>query len=206
MTFTPHTTSNAQDQFELAYATEWSKNRNGPETAEQLAAEVKGWREGSTYEAEFPRLRFGWEGYQWALAASAPTAPAEPSPTAGMNMAQRILHVGGRNPPGSTYIEFGSIQAVEALVKQVLRDMPGTALIAQDVQANAAIDPGTVVSYAVDQWIAEVSCRPLVNIHRRTLDGTWRQVMRMYGGDPDALVGPSHDDLLARAQQEGGTA
>ena len=47
----------------------------------------------------------------------------EPSPTAGMNIAQRILHVGGRNPPGSTYVEFGSIQAVEALVKHVLRDL-----------------------------------------------------------------------------------
>ncbi len=47
-----------------------------------------------------------------------------PSPTAGMTIAQRILHVGGRNPPGSTYVEFGSIQAVEALVRQVLRDQP----------------------------------------------------------------------------------
>ncbi|MCS4508924.1 hypothetical protein [Xylophilus ampelinus] len=46
----------------------------------------------------------------------------QPSPTSGMNMAQRIQHVGGRNPPGSTYVEFGSIQAVEALVAQVLRD------------------------------------------------------------------------------------
>ena len=47
----------------------------------------------------------------------------EPSPTAGMNMAQRIQHVGGRNnPPDSTYVEFGSIQAVEALAKQYLRD------------------------------------------------------------------------------------
>jgi hypothetical protein len=56
---------------------------------------------------------------------AAPVAPApQPSPTAGMNMVQRILHVGGRNPPGSTYVEFGSIQAVEALVKQVQRDLP----------------------------------------------------------------------------------
>lgn len=58
---------------------------------------------------------------------SAPSAvsnsiEAQPSPTADMNIAQRILHVGGRNPPDSTYVEFGSIQAVEALVRQVLRD------------------------------------------------------------------------------------
>ena len=46
-----------------------------------------------------------------------------PSPTAGMNIAQRILHVGGRNNAAG-YVEFGSIQAVEALVRQVLRDLP----------------------------------------------------------------------------------
>jgi hypothetical protein len=47
----------------------------------------------------------------------------EPSPTAGMNITQRILHVGGRNNT-AWYVEFGSIQAVEALVRQVLRDLP----------------------------------------------------------------------------------
>lgn len=47
----------------------------------------------------------------------------EASPTAGMNIAQRILHVGGRNNAAG-YVEFGSIQAVEALVRQVLRDLP----------------------------------------------------------------------------------
>lgn len=40
-----------------------------------------------------------------------------------MNIAQRILHVGGRNNAAG-YVEFGSIQAVEALVRQVLRDLP----------------------------------------------------------------------------------
>lgn len=47
----------------------------------------------------------------------------EASPTTGMNIAQRILHVGGRNNAAG-YVEFGSIQAVEALVRQVLRDLP----------------------------------------------------------------------------------
>jgi hypothetical protein len=51
-----------------------------------------------------------------------PAPVQEPSPTAGMNMAQRILHVGGRNNVAG-YVEFGSIQAVEALVRQVLRDL-----------------------------------------------------------------------------------
>lgn len=46
----------------------------------------------------------------------------EPSPTAGMNLGQRILHVGGRENAAG-YIEFGSVAAVRALVGQVLRDL-----------------------------------------------------------------------------------
>lgn len=57
------------------------------------------------------------------IAALAQATPPVPSPTAGMNIAQRILHVGGRNNAAG-YVEFGSIQAVEALVRQVLRDLP----------------------------------------------------------------------------------
>lgn len=53
------------------------------------------------------------------------------------------------------------------------------------------------LSWAVDRWFAEVANRPLVNVHRRTLDDTWRQVIRHFGGDDEALCGPSHDDLLA---------
>lgn len=63
-------------------------------------------------------------------------APADLSPTAGMNIAQRILHVGGRNNDAG-YVEFGSIQAVEALVRQVLRDLPAPAT-ADSVQEDAA--------------------------------------------------------------------
>ena len=52
-----------------------------------------------------------------------PWSYPKPSPTAGMNIAERILHVGGRNNAAG-YVEFGSIQAVEALINQVLRDLP----------------------------------------------------------------------------------
>ena len=62
----------------------------------------------------------------WQARASHGQAPAEASPTAGMNIPQRILHVGGRNNDAG-YVEFGSIQAVEALVRQVLRDLPAQA-------------------------------------------------------------------------------
>lgn len=49
--------------------------------------------------------------------------PQRSSPTAGMNIVQRILHVGGRNNAAG-YVEFGSIDAVNALVCHVLRDLP----------------------------------------------------------------------------------
>ena len=49
-------------------------------------------------------------------------ATGEPSPTHGMNLGERIKHVGGReNAQG--YIEFGSVMVVSALIKQVIRDM-----------------------------------------------------------------------------------
>lgn len=61
---------------------------------------------------------------QETSAAAAPVAGK--SDTHGMNLGQRILHVGGREN-AQTYIEFGSIGAVGLLVSQVLRDLPGGA-------------------------------------------------------------------------------
>lgn len=51
------------------------------------------------------------------------------------------------------------------------------------------------VQWVVDQWHAQVSKRPMVNVHRRTLDNVWRQVIRQLGHDDVALLGPRHDDL-----------
>lgn len=53
--------------------------------------------------------------------------------------------------------------------------------------------------WAVSRWRAEVEHRPLTNAHRRTLDDTWRQVMRYAGLDPEDAVGPAHDELVQRA-------
>jgi hypothetical protein len=55
------------------------------------------------------------------------------------------------------------------------------------------------LDWAIQCWNEQVALRPMVNVHRRTLDDTWRQVIRHFGGDPDALIGPSHDDLRALA-------
>lgn len=57
------------------------------------------------------------------------------------------------------------------------------------------------LAWAISRWQAEVQNRPLINVHRRSLDDAWRQVIRYFGGDPDALVGPSHDALLAASPQ-----
>ncbi len=72
--------------------------------------------------------------------AALPVQAVEKSATHGMNLHQRILHVGGREN-AQTYIEFGSVAAVRALVDQVLRDLPdgaqGFAMPAPQPQADA---------------------------------------------------------------------
>ena len=62
--------------------------------------------------------------------------------------------------------------------------------------------PDELLAWAVSRWESEVRHRPLVNKNRRSLDDTWRQVIRFAGGDPDALLGPAHDALLAALQGE----
>ncbi|MBD1602267.1 hypothetical protein [Pseudomonas typographi] len=54
-----------------------------------------------------------------------------------------------------------------------------------------------VREWAVERWKDEVSQRPLQNIHRRSFDDTWRQVITRLGGDHRELCGPTHDELLA---------
>ncbi|HDR9026904.1 TPA: hypothetical protein QDB14_001074 [Burkholderia vietnamiensis] len=55
----------------------------------------------------------------------------------------------------------------------------------------------SMLDWAVARWDAEVKNRPLINVHRRSLDDTWRQVIRHCGGDDMSLLGPRHDDLVA---------
>ncbi|HCF3394009.1 hypothetical protein ABZR47_05550 [Pseudomonas aeruginosa] len=70
-------------------------------------------------------------------------------------------------------------------------------LAAAPAQAQHSVPE--LLEWAVDRWHAEVSLRPLINVHRRALDDTWRQVIRHLGGDTGLLCGPSHDELLAAA-------
>lgn len=52
------------------------------------------------------------------------------------------------------------------------------------------------LQWAIDGWTSEVKHRPLVNVHRQFLDSAWRKMMRHFGGDPDALVGPPRAPLI----------
>jgi hypothetical protein len=51
--------------------------------------------------------------------------------------------------------------------------------------------------WVAERWRAEVANRPMVNVHRRSLDDTWRQVLRYLGVDDRARLGPTHDELRA---------
>jgi hypothetical protein len=70
---------------------------------------------------------------------------------------------------------------------------------AQPLTDDTQPDKLPLLQWAVERWYSEVSNRPLANKNRRTLDDTWRQVIRFSGGNPDALIGPSHDALVAAA-------
>lgn len=59
-----------------------------------------------------------------------------------------------------------------------------------------ATDRKQVIDWAASRWTAEVANRPLQNVHRRAIDGTWRQVIRHFGGDDIALCGPPHQELV----------
>ncbi len=58
-------------------------------------------------------------------------------------------------------------------------------------------DRQALIDWAVERWNAEVKYRPMVNIHRRSLDDAWRQVLRYLGVDDRERLGPTHDELRA---------
>ena len=70
--------------------------------------------------------------------------------------------------------------------------------VSGEPEGPAAAD--TAVAWAVERWNAEVKNRPLQNVHRAALDTTWRQVIRYFGGDPDALLPlPDHYAMASKA-------
>jgi hypothetical protein len=123
---------------------------------------------------------------------AAPEAPREPSEEA----IRKALHASCFITPGDNY------DAEHPRVKLVMDAL--RAAIAVDFPAAPPAPAGDGWrGWAVERWNAEVANRPLRNVHRRTLDDTWRQVIRRAGGNPDELIGPSHDELLAVDPSQG---
>lgn len=114
----------------------------------------------------------------------------------------------------AAYVPTAEMAAGRASVAAMLREQHGPesadpliakwtaalppAPVAQQVAAEPADEKGRLAIWATERWHAEVAYRPLVNVHRRTLDDTWRQVLRYAGADPVALLGPAHDEMLVR--------
>lgn len=69
--------------------------------------------------------------------------------------------------------------------------------VERTIEMGKQLHAQDVVDWAVSQWQAEVANRPLQNVHRRALDGVWRQVIRHFGGDDIVLCGPRHDELVS---------
>ncbi|GEM_PF-3637534 len=83
---------------------------------------------------------------------------SEVSATAGMNLGQRIAHVGGRtNAHG--YVEFGSEMAVHALIQHVLRDLKSQPAQPSDITEGLRRLMGVVNAYekttGIGGWYAE---------------------------------------------------
>jgi hypothetical protein len=73
--------------------------------------------------------------------------------------------------------------------------LPG-ALSAEAIPGKAE-DRQELIDWVCERWHAEVANRPMVNVHRRSLDDTWRQILRHLGVDDRARLGPTHDELRA---------
>ncbi|MFU6003546.1 hypothetical protein ACM7QE_33430, partial [Pseudomonas aeruginosa] len=143
-------------------------------------------------------LKAGKEGSPIRTLYAAPVAQAQPEETPGEILAAKLIETWvtkhGKPAPWSTAVE---ITAVATNMPNDERDR--LLALDDDVDAQAQHSVPDLLEWAVDRWHAEVSQRPLTNVHRRALDDTWRQVIRRLGGDTGLLCGPSHDELLAAA-------
>ena len=111
-----------------------------------------------------------WQAYRGALLAAAPALTAAPSAQA---------------------------ELMAAELKQLKTECAAWKRWCEEAEAKCR---ASVVEWAVARWKDEVEYRPMANKNRRTLDDTWRQVIRFGGSEPNALIGPSHDELMQQGQ------
>ena len=101
------------------------------------------------------------------------------------------------------------------VIRNVERRMLGQPLFQSSVMSNAEMDTASIeaeaqkavaddysriglLEWAVTRWREDVQHRPMVNIYRPGMDKAYRCVIRHAGGDPEAIVGPTHSELVAR--------
>ena len=138
-------------------------------------------------------------GAAWQRTQSAGVSEGwRPVPVASLERMLRFIDPAPVRMPNGDTMTFQNPHAAAALreISAEFRAMLAAAPApAQDVAG--------LLEWAVDRWHAEVANRPLQNVHRRSLDDTWRQVIRKLGGDAGLLCGPAHDALAAHDKQSG---
>ena len=188
-----HIQRGAVPEGERAAFESWIENEAG-------AGASRRWLNTEAYEnGRVQDYRTGWIAcLEWLAAAAAVPAPAEvlmPKPvaygfgnTAITGHTNRLMMVRIDIPGGDQYAGAFWLPLVLAEEARTY----GAACRA----AGEAAGYARVLEWAVSRWKDEVENRPLENKNRRPLDDVWRQVVRFAGGDPDALLGPSHDAAL----------
>lgn len=127
------------------------------------------------------------------------------SATAGMSLEQRILHVGGRNNAAG-YIEFGSIQAVAALVGQVLRDLPAAQAGGAAAQPAQIKSPLEKLGDAIQAALSEAPAADVLSILTGSMVGLVVELMRRQGLDASQLInidGGQSRDITIHPEKRG---
>lgn len=149
------------------------------------------------------------ESWRAALTATAPNPAEQLNKAQGEVVQIEVVAVTREDEDGDLYLDWtveGGISALEFAGQLLLvahGDITGEDGSGEVYSALSSIpETGVVVErellgWAVSKWHQEVANRPTQNIHRRSLDDTWRQVIRKLNGDPDVLCGPSHDAILS---------
>jgi hypothetical protein len=119
------------------------------------------------------------------------------------NIKGYVAHAAGGNlVDAANYLAISADDSPIVTEGLDILDQGYRAHVEEQMRAGLSAMANDPVAWAVGRWNDEVKNRPLVNIHRRTLDDTWRQVIRHFGGDAELLLGPNHDTLHMQAQED----
>ncbi len=167
----------------------------------KAAADAEMARAVEAYHDEFPGYRqygdapfVSWSVRRHEVVTSPPAAiPAAPSEA----LMPSRMEVDSWRRSLLTWREASPAELIEntAGLKQCLSNAARLLLDHPALAQPAPVQP--LIDWVVERWHAEVKNRPMVNIHRRSLDDTWRQVLRHLGVDDRARLGPTHDELRA---------